>query len=517
MNYSVSTIKNNLKILKIKNMKILLDTNIVIHRETSSLKNENIWVLFYWIDNLRYQKYIHPITISELERHWDKNILEVMAVKLSSYNILKNIAPRNKEIIELGESEDKNENDINDTSLLNEAYEDRVDIFITEDKKIHRKASMLWIWDRVHTIDSFLIKVTSENPDFIGYDVLSVKKVSFWEVDISDSFFDSFRQDYNGFDKWFNRKSEEICYVCYKETNMWGFLFLKIEKEDESYNDILPIFDKKKRLKIWTFKVTHNWYRLGERFLKIIFDNALQHSVDEIYVTIFNNTEEQIRLIELLKNWWFIHSWIKKSQSWEEQVYTKNFNKSQKCNPMLPRDTYPFFNWVRDFYIVPIYQAYHTELFPDSILRTESPLWFIENQPHRNSLSKVYISRSWEKSMKPWNIVVFYRTWGIHKWVITTYWIIESIFDGIKTEEEFIEKCKRRSVFSQEELQEQWNHSSTKPFIVNFIYSHSFKKRPNLKWLNENGIIPNILDMPRGFRKIWVENFKKIVWYSKSI
>jgi len=30
-----------------------------------------------------------------------------------------------------------------------------------------------------------------------------------------------------------------------------------------------------------------NGFRLGERFLKIIFDNALKQKVEEIYVTIF--------------------------------------------------------------------------------------------------------------------------------------------------------------------------------------------------------------------------------------
>ena len=39
-----------------------------------------------------------------------------------------------------------------------------------------------------------------------------------------------------------------------------------------------------RRLKVGTFKVESTGFRLGERFVKIIFDNALQRNVDEIYV-----------------------------------------------------------------------------------------------------------------------------------------------------------------------------------------------------------------------------------------
>ena len=67
---------------------------------------------------------------------------------------------------------------------------------------------------------------------------------------------------------------------------------------------------------VGTFKVVLNGFKIGERFLKIIFDNALRWRVD----------------------------------------------KARK-------------------FIVPIYPEYHTELLPDSILRTESPLDFVENSP----------------------------------------------------------------------------------------------------------------------------------------
>jgi len=154
-------------------------------------------------------------------------------------------------------------------------------------------------------------------------------------------------------------------------------------------------------------------------------------------------------------------------------------------------------------------------LFPDSILRTESPLNFTENEPHRNALSKVYISRSHVRNLQSGDIIVFYRTGGIYQGVATTYGIVESVIDNIPNETVFIQSCRKRSVFTDKQLKEHWNYrKNDKPFIVNFIYAYSFRKRPNLKWLNENGIIPDILDMPRGFREISRENFLKIANYS---
>lgn len=86
---------------------------------------------------------------------------------------------------------------------------------------------------------------------------------------------------------------------------MTAFLYIKVEEKTGNYSEIKPIFDKKKRLKIGTLKVISNGYKIGERFLKIIFDNAIQYKVDEIYVTVFDKRPEQGQLIDMLKGWGF--------------------------------------------------------------------------------------------------------------------------------------------------------------------------------------------------------------------
>jgi hypothetical protein len=168
-------------------------------------------------------------------------------------------------------------------------------------------------------------------------------------------------------------------------------------------------------------------------------------------------------------------------------------------------------------YIVPIYPAYHTELFPDSILKTESPLNFIENEPFRNAISKVYISRSINRDLKQGDIIVFYRTGGYYKSVITTLGIVEKIHTNIKDYEQFVRLCRKRSVFSDEELKLHWNYKPhDRPFVVNFLYSYSFPHRVIMKRLIELGVIQDIESAPRGFEKLTDEQFNNIIKETKS-
>lgn len=502
-------------------MRILLDTNIIIHREASTVKNPDIGILFNWLDRLHYTKCVHPTSLDEIKKHKDPKVIQTMEIKIANYNTLRTEAPLGPGIQAVSSKIDLNENDKNDTKILNELYSNRVDYLITEDRKIHFKASMLGIGDKVFSIDAFLEKVNAENPTLTDYKVLSVKKEFFGGINLSDPFFDSFREDYSGFDIWFNKKSDDVAYICTSDKgDILAFLYLKIEGESENYSDIHPIFQKKKRLKIGTFKVIMNGFKLGERFLKIIFDNALRFQVDEIYVTIFNKRFEQLRLIQLLEEWGFLNYGEKHTSNGIEIVLTRNFQK--EFNSKSPKLTYPFISRNTNFFLVPIWPEYHTELLPDSILRTESPINFTENEPHRNAISKVYISRSVNRNLKAGDVIIFYRTApknknGFHHSVISTIGVIESIIPDIKNIQEFINFCRKRSVFSDDELKKWWDFKPyNRPFIVNFLYVYSLNRRINLEGLINLGVIAGVNAAPRGFEQISKEQFETIIKTSQS-
>jgi predicted nucleic acid-binding protein len=491
-------------------VKILLDTNIVIHREASTVVNEDIGVLFRWLDNLHHTKCIHPVTVEEIEKHQDPMVRKSFEVKLGNYNILRTKAPMSDAFRKIMEPLDKTENDLNDTIIVNELYSGRVDALITEDKQLLSKASLLGISDRVYTIDAFLEKVTAENPDLADYKVLAVRKSLFGSLDIGDDFFASFKEDYPGYERWFNRKAEETVYVCLSDGKPIALLYLKVEGKTEDYTDMDPPLPPKRRIKIGSFKVTLNGFRLGERFLKIVFDNVLRFKVEEIYVTIFDKRIEQQRLINLLEEYGFYRHGIKKGQRGNELVYVRSCERL--ANRSTPKLTYPFLSLAGHIFLVPIYPDYHTELFPDSILQTESPMDFVENEPHRNAISKVYISRSIERNIHSGDVFIFYRTGGYHKSVVTTIGVAEGIIDNIATEADFIRLCRKRSVFTDAQLANQWRfNKALRPFVANFLYVYSFPKRINLHKLIEMGVVASVNDAPRGFTPISNKNFKDIL------
>ena len=499
------------------NRRALLDTNILIHREARAVVREDIGTLFRWLDQLNYEKVIHPDSVDEVKKYADPEVVRTLDRKFLSYSTLKTKAPDTSAIAAL-RKEDTDENDRVDTSILAEVDADRVDILITEDRGIHKKAARLALAWRVFTIDAFLEKVNAENPTLADYRVLSVKKVLFGNLNVKDPFFDSFRTDYQDFETWFNRKADETAYVCTSDTGqVVAFLYLKREGLKEDYGDIAPQFKRAQRLKIGTFKIVSNGYKLGERFLKIVFDNAFQYQVTEIYVTIFRRTIDQYRLIRLLEDWGFTHHGIKGEVGGKaEEVYVRDFRPHFDLED--PRRTYPYvFGSARKF-IVPIYPAYHTELLPDSILNTESPTDFVENKPNRNALSKVYVSRSFERDLKAGDIVVFYRTASggsaYYTSVATTIAVVQEVIDGIPDLNTFLAVCRKRSVFSDAELKKHWDHNRyNRPFVVNFLFLYSLPKRPNLKALKEHNVIGAA---PRGFEPLSDQSFRRLLEVSHA-
>lgn len=493
-------------------MKALLDTNIIIHREASTIVSQDIGLLYRWLDKGHYSKCVHFATIDEIKKNPNPSTVSSFLVKLDSYELIEIPSPMDDSVAALSQEIDKTENDRVDSILLNEVFVGRIDILISEDKGVHIKAARLGLKGKVFTIEAFLEKVFAENPDLVPYKVLNVQKVRFGKIDLKDAFFDTLRADYNGFDKWFLRKYDEEAYITINSNNgkLLSFLYVKVEDENENYSDIIPPLPSRRRLKVGTFKVVSNGFRLGERFLKIIFDNALKNHVQEIYVTVYDRRDEQRRLISLLEIWGF-RRWGVKG---DELVYVRDFAPRFDVDDI--RSTYPYFSRNRRCFLVPIYPEYHTELLPDSILRTESPDDFVEDFPHRNCIGKVYVSRAYPPYPQKGDVLIFYRTGGYYKSVISTIGIMVDIQQHFETEEDFLLYCRKASVYPEKELHEMWQYRDNRPIALQFLYVYSFLHRINMERLIELGILAGVNDAPRGFRLITTEQFNLILKETKS-
>lgn len=499
-------------------MKVLLDTNIVIHRENVKVTNPSIGLLFYWLDKLHYDKCVHPWSIEELKHYKDKNMQELYETKLPAYTILKSVStPQADFLAQLPNEESAN--DKIDHQLLCEVFNSRVDLLITEDKKLREKAQKLGIGQKVYSINEFVSEKTEEYPELISYKMLSVKKELFGYVDLNDAFFDSLKDAYPDFIPWFNKKSEEYAYVCRTdEQEIKGFLYIKTEDQSENYSSIEPKFSPKKRLKVGTFKVDASGFRLGERFIKIIFDNALYRKVDEIYVTFFEDSPNLEALKGLLETWGFVRHGIKHSYGKEEAVFVKKLGAYDA--DATAKANFPNILFNKQKFILPIMAKYHTSLLPDSILKTEKQINFMGPDAQKYALQKVYISWSPQRNINPGDLILFYRMGedGSNKKytsVLTTLGMVDQIYYNFKTKEEFLSHCQNRSVFSKDDLDYFWNRHRGNLMVLKFVFVKSLKNRLTLDYLQQLGVVepPN---GPRPFMRISDDIFKKIVLDSKT-
>ena len=495
--------------------KVLLDTNIIIHRENDSVSNYDIGALYYWVDKLNLTKMIHPLSIEEISKCRDQKHLEVLAVKLRAYEqIHTKVTPTKDFYDRLINFPEKSPNDRIDNQFLYEVYSKRVDLLITEDRRMLNKAKVLGIDKRVFSIEKFINEATRRHPDLIEYKTLNVKPVRFGELNWNDPFFNSLREAYIDFDDWLTRKSEEKAYICFGDKNkILGLLYLKIEQENENYSDIFPIFSKKRRLKIGTFKTETTGFRLGERFLKIAFDNAINAGIEEIYVTMYPNV---INLKELFENWGFEY-WGYKGQ---ELVLVKNLMKYEPTRT--PLQNFPLTNKNCRKFILPIYSNYHTTLLPDSILNTEKPMDFIKNIAHRYALRKIYITGAYSCPAEIGDLIVFYRIVDNngkpkkYTSVLTSIGIISRIRTNFPSEKDFLQACENRTVFSNADLHRLWQRYQGQLIVIDFLFKESLGHRIPLEFLWEEGIVP-VPKGPRVFHQLLDEQFDKIIKASHKL
>lgn len=336
---------------------------------------------------------------------------------------------------------------------------------------------------------------------------MPLERKKFAEVDLSDPFFDSLKADYLEFSDWFAAKAEHEAYVFYDDAHhLQGFLYLKVE--DEEIGDVTPPLPARRRLKVGTFKIIPHGTRLGERFVKKIFDHAVEQSIDEVYVTIFQKHEA---LVALLSKYGFRQAATKTTKNGEELVLVK---KLHELNGDIIAD-YPVVDLRRSrSYLLSIYPKWHTKLFPDSILKTEHSS-IIEDISHTNSIHKVYLaSMNGMEALRPGDVLAIYRTTDIkmhayYRSVVTSFCVLEEYrtLSSFSDAGEFFQYCRPYSVFTEEELAYLWK-SQRYQHVIRFTYNVALPKRPNRKALIEEvGINQNAY---AGFMPLTAQQTKQI-------
>ena len=337
---------------------------------------------------------------------------------------------------------------------------------------------------------------------------MQLEFLKFSDINLGDTFFDSLKSDYAEFETWFRKKSsqDERAYIAKSDTgSIEAFLYLK--HEEEEVNDVEPVLPAKKRVKVGTFKINPHGTKLGERFVKKIFDHAIGSSIDEIYVTIF---PKHVGLYSLLKKYGFEKVAEKPTMNGVEDVLLKDLSKIHgdvllDYPKIIAKDKRKF--------VLSIYPDFHTRLFPDSILNNES-YDIVKDVSHTNSINKVYICFMDVSSIRPGDIIVIYRTSdqvgrAYFRSVITSVCVVTELKtrDSFSFLKEYLDYCAPHSVFSQSELTQYYSRKG-KLAVIKMTYNAAFSKRLNRKALIED--VGLAADAYWGFFKLTDSEFQTI-------
>lgn len=485
-------------------IRLLLDTNIIVYRESDNVYKENIGNLFNIIDNSpEIVKFIHPIIKKELLQNIYDKKRNLLLERLKCYNMLEKVSPKmNNKITAITSLMNKDDNDVIDDIILNEIYNGNAEILITEDKKIKYKALRLGIEGKVQSIEEFIYKNKSIKK--VNHNILDINKIKMKDLNINDSFFDDLKSNYQGFETWFNKKGEEEAYYYSESDKLLALLFLKNEEiGNDDYHDIKPQMKINRKLKISTFKVDIKGKKIGERFMKIIFDQARFSLVDEIYVTIFDNDEKKRALINYFEKFGFKYFGLKNNK---ELVYIRSMKKIFDSNA--PLKTYPYINVKKDAFVIAINPVYHTFLLPDSKLKRE--VYKNQNVPVEYAIKKYFVSRAgWAPKPKIGDNLVFYRTKqeptpAKYSSVITTIGIVTNIHIPTNANE-LCDLVKNKTVYTEEDLRRNYNNNT---YVIEFAYITTLENKLNYDLCEKNGILN---EFPRGVSKISSEQFSKII------
>jgi ASC-1-like (ASCH) protein len=502
----------------IKEKKILLCEDIVNQKESYSNVSTNITSLYNWLEKLNCRKYIcFEKSNQNEESSTFKKIINYQSNSYSNLDINEEFSEVFEENLQktiLKINIDKLE--FTDKLMLFQVYCGKVDYMITDDENIVDVAKYLYLKDKVFIVNDLLKRLEQKYPKDINYKMLSVKLEKIGVLDINDQFFDSLKEIYKkvSFTKWLEKKAQNYAYVFFDEKDsLKGFLYLKIETKEENYDDITPILLPKRRLKVGTFKTNIKGFRLGERFIRIIFDNAVNKKVDEIYVTLFENEYDDIDYLRDLLCKWGFKRFGKKNNG--EAVFVKtledyNFNEDSKFN-------FPIIKSNPNFYFLPIKPEFHTDLFPDNILKSEDERFYEGNIPHRYSLEKIYVSNAkYLYGVNPGDLVLIYRTkdkyFAKYSSVVTGIAIIQKICNP-NSLKEYLKECSNKSIFSDKQLKNFFLNKNYRTVIKLLDYK-SFDKKVILNNLYDLNIVSEG-NGPRPFTKITKEQYTQILKKSK--
>lgn len=455
-------------------MKVLIATDLLISMLLQKDYVDGMDILFMWLKKLKYTWYMDISSLIILTHFSEAQNLSIF----NDFQLLKEIPPQTENILIL-----KNyyshitQEPVKDglkTLLPNLAWLDNgnVDFIITENPVLFDMAHHIKIDNRVYSIENFIEKCAIEHRNLDPIKGVIVKEEMMKNLSLEDKFFLSFINDYSPYYfSWFLEKASDKVYISKDlKGKIKAILKLKVEFDNENYSNISPIFTPAKRMKISSFKVEYTGQKVGERFMLIIISCALREKVDEIYVTIFNNSQQKMRLVRLLSDYGFYYHGIKDNN---EEVYVK---KMRPLKTLSARNNFPFVRYESSAFLVPIHHEYSKDLLPqvDANVNKE------DIEPNKYSIKKVITLYGDDYRIQTGTVLLFYNmTKEKKERGIIAIGVVENIYRDIYTEQQYILRCRKRSILDDKRLQLcwEWRDKDKKLVVVDFLYNYSFNEK----------------------------------------
>lgn len=314
-----------------------------------------------------------------------------------------------------------------DHLLLAALASDAVDFLVTEDGLMHRKAERLDLADRVFTTTDAVGFLDALTPHSTVPPPM-VEEIQAHELNGGDPIFDSFREEYEGFDEWLTKckRSGRRAWVIRDTSNSYAAIC--IVKDDD--NELGPT---PRTLKICSLKVGEDFggSRFGELMLKAVFRYAAANGYGRMFLTVFDRHDD---LIDRIEQFGFARLAYDK-QSTGERYYAKPLLHVVGDEPGTPLEFHIRYGPpaltpdVADVFLLPVVPKYHRALFPDAepdsgdgqlaLIPLPAP------RPYGNAIRKAYLSNSASRSVRGGATLLFYRSTDEH--AIFCVGVVESV------------------------------------------------------------------------------------------
>lgn len=426
-------------------MRILLDTNVIIPLEDSSRALEPYLARLHQLSvEHNHQLFIHPASITDINRDRNQARCEITKSRLARYPAI-DTPPRllpEKPLQELN-------NDEVDDEILYSLNRNAASVLVTEDRGIHRKAIACELNSRVLYVQQAVVWLERLHATR-GIAFPNIQDAPIHTLNLADSFFDSLRAGYSGFDAWFERSAQNgrraWVYKSGADTPV-AICIYKIEQSPVVTDSGIRLSSNV--LKLCTFKVAEDvrGRRIGELFFKAAFKYAFENNLEHVYLTM---VRDQGHLKDLCLKYGFIDRGP--CSDGRELVMAKDIPQSPPISD-LPSLEYhvrysPCFKVVNNtrILLVPIQPRYHNLLFPE----IGNQLELFTDGIIGNGLTLAYLCHAKIKEINSGDVVLFYRSDDLKQ--ITTLGIVETALITNEVDE-ITRNVAKRTVYALPEIE----------------------------------------------------------------